>query len=412
MIRPVNPYPVGLDLEGRRVVVIGGGSVAQRRIPVLLEAGAVVHLVSPDVTPTLQGLVDAGRIWWEPREYESGDLEGAWYVVAATRNSLVNARVAAEAEQNRTFCVRADAVTSGSAVTPAVVRRGEMLVAVLTGDRARTAGARDVVARALSDAGAEAPEVDEALRGTVALVGGGPGADDLMTVRGRRLLARADVVVADRLAPQRPLAELRADVEIVDAAKIPYGRAMAQDAINEVLVDRARAGKFVVRLKGGDPFLYGRGYEEAQACAEAGVPCTVVPGVSSALAVPALAGIPVTNRGMTHELTVVSGHLPPGHPGSLIDWDALARMRGTLVVLMGVKNSPAIAESLMAGGRSSDTPAAVIVDGSLDGQSTHRCTLGTLTDTLATHEVRPPAIVVVGDVAGLPQALSTDLRHR
>ncbi|MBB1008546.1 uroporphyrinogen-III C-methyltransferase, partial [Dietzia sp. SLG510A3-3B2-2] len=257
-----------------------------------------------------------------------------------------------------------------------------------------------------------APEVDEALRGTVALVGGGPGADDLMTVRGRRLLARADVVVADRLAPQRPLAELRADVEIVDAAKIPYGRAMAQDAINEVLVDRALAGKFVVRLKGGDPFLYGRGYEEAQACAEAGVPCTVVPGVSSALAVPALAGIPVTNRGMTHELTVVSGHLPPGHPGSLIDWDALARMRGTLVVLMGVKNSPAIAESLMAGGRSSDTPAAVIVDGSLDGQSTHRCTLGTLTDTLATHEVRPPAIVVVGDVAGLPQALSTDLRHR
>ncbi|UVE95624.1 uroporphyrinogen-III C-methyltransferase [Dietzia sp. B32] len=406
MIRPVNPYPVGLDLEGRRVVVIGGGSVAQRRVPVLLEAGAVVHLVSPDVTPTLQGLVDAGRIWWEPREYESGDLEGAWYVVAATKDSLVNARVAAEAEQNRTFCVRADAVTSGSAVTPAVVRRGEMLVAVLTGDRARTAEARDVVARALSDAGAEAPEVDEALRGTVALVGGGPGADDLMTVRGRRLLARADVVVADRLAPQRPLAELRADVEIVDAAKIPYGRAMAQDAINDVLVDRARAGKFVVRLKGGDPFLYGRGYEEAQACAEAGVPCTVVPGVSSALAVPALAGIPVTNRGMTHELTVVSGHLPPGHPGSLIDWDALARMRGTLVVLMGVKNSPAIAESLMAGGRSPGTPAAVVVDGSLDGQSTHRCTLGSLAETLATHDVRPPAIVVVGAVAGLPQYIT------
>lgn len=406
MIRPVNPYPVGLDLEGRRVVVIGGGSVAQRRIPVLLEAGAVVHLVSPDVTPTLQALVDAGRIWWEPREYETGDLEGAWYVVAATKNSLVNARVAAEAEQNRTFCVRADAVKSGSAVTPAVVRRGEMHVAVLTGDRARTAEARDVVERALADAGAEAPEVDEALRGTVALVGGGPGADDLMTVRGRRLLARADVVVADRLAPQRPLAELRSDVEIVDAAKIPYGRSMAQEAINQVLVDRAREGKFVVRLKGGDPFLYGRGYEEAQACAEAGVPCTVVPGVSSALAVPALAGVPVTNRGMTHELTVVSGHLPPGHPDSLIDWDALARMRGTLVVLMGVKNSPAIAESLIAGGRSPDTPAAVIVDGSLDGQSTYRCTLGTLAGTLETHDVRPPAIVVVGDVAGLPQYLT------
>lgn len=408
MIRPVNPYPVGLDLEGRRVVVIGGGSVAQRRVPVLLEAGAVVHLISPDVTPTLQGLIDAGRVWWEPREYRTGDLEGAWYAVAATRNSLVNARVAAEAEQYRTFCVRSDAVTSGTAVTPAVVRRGQMLVSVLTGDRDRTAEARDVVAKALDEAGAEAPEVDESLRGTVALVGGGPGADDLMTVRGRRLLARADVVVADRLAPQRPLAELRADVEIVDAAKIPYGRAMAQEAINEVLVNRARAGKFVVRLKGGDPFLYGRGFEEAQACAEAGIPCTVVPGVSSALAVPALAGIPVTNRGMTHELTVVSGHLPPGHPGSLIDWEALARMRGTLVVLMGVKNSPAIAGSLMAGGRSPETPAAVVVDGSLEGQSTYRCSLGTLAATLSEHEVRPPAIVVIGDVAGLPQVLAAD----
>ncbi|WP_216693231.1 uroporphyrinogen-III C-methyltransferase [Dietzia psychralcaliphila] len=406
MIRPVNPYPVGLDLEGRRVVVIGGGSVAQRRIPVLLESGAVVHLVSPEITPTLQGLVDSGRIRWEARDYRSGDLEGAWYVVAATKDSLVNARVAAEAEQDRTFCVRSDAVNSGTAVTPAVVRRDEMVVAVLTGDRARTAEAREVVARALSDAGAEAPEVEERLRGTVALVGGGPGADDLMTVRGRRLLARADVVVADRLAPQRPLGELRSDVEIVDAAKIPYGRSMAQDAINQVLVDRAREGKFVVRLKGGDPFLYGRGYEEAHACAEAGIPCTVVPGVSSALSVPALAGIPVSNRGMTHEVTIVSGHLPPGHPGSLVDWEALARMRGTLVVLMGVKNSPAIADSLMAGGRSADTPAAIIVDGSLDGQVTHRCTIGTMATTLTDRGVRPPAIVVVGEVAGLPQVLT------
>ncbi|AVZ39587.1 MULTISPECIES: uroporphyrinogen-III C-methyltransferase [unclassified Dietzia] len=406
MIRPVNPYPVGLDLEGRRVVVIGGGSVAQRRIPVLLDSGAVVHLVSPEITPTLQGLVDSGRIRWEAREFRSGDLDGAWYVVAATKDSLVNARVAAEAEQDRTFCVRADAVHSGTAVTPAVVRRDEMLVAVLTGDRARTAEARDLVARALDGASAGAPDAEEELRGTVALVGGGPGADDLMTLRGRNLLSRADVVVADRLAPQRPLGELRPTVEIVDAAKIPYGRSMAQDAINQVLVDRAREGKFVVRLKGGDPFLYGRGYEEAQACAEAGIPCSVVPGVSSALSVPALAGIPVSNRGMTHEVTIVSGHLPPGHPGSLIDWEALARMRGTLVILMGVKNSPAIAESLMTGGRSADTPAAIIVDGSLDGQLAHRCTLGTMADTLSGHDVRPPAIVVVGAVAGLPQVLT------
>lgn len=406
MIRPVNPYPVGLDLEGRRVVVVGGGSVAQRRVPVLLDAGATVHLVSPDITPTLQVLVDAGRIRWDERVYESGDLDGAWYAVAATKDSLVNARVAAEAENNRTFCVRADAVTSGSAVTPAVVRRDDMLVAVLTGDQARTADARDVVARALDESGAEMPGVDDALRGTVALVGGGPGADDLLTIRGRRLLSAADVVVADRLAPQRPLSELRPDVEIIDAAKIPYGRSMAQDAINRVLVDRAREGKFVVRLKGGDSFLFGRGYEEALACVEADIPCTVVPGVSSALSVPALAGIPVTHRGMTHEVTVVSGHLPPGHPDSLVGWDTLARLRGTIVVLMGVKNTPAIAEALTAGGRSGETPAAVIVEGSLDGEATYRCTLATLAETLTTHDVRPPAIVVVGEVAGLPQALS------
>ena len=387
-------------------MVIGGGSVAQRRVPVLLEAGATVHLVSPEITPTLQGLVDAGRIAWEPREYSTGDLEGAWYVVAATKDSLVNARVAAEAEQLRTFCVRSDAVTSGSAVTPAVVRRGEMVISVLTGDRARTAEAREVVARALSDADAEAPGAEEELRGTVALVGGGPGADDLMTIRGRRLLSRADVVVADRLAPQRPLSELRADVEIVDAAKIPYGRAMAQEAINDVLVDRARAGKFVVRLKGGDSFLYGRGFEEAQACAEAGIPCSVVPGVSSALAVPALAGIPVTNRGMAHEVTIVSGHLPPGHPGSLVNWEALAAMQGTLVILMGVKNSPAIAEALVNGGRDAVTPAAVIMDGSLDGQASHRCTLGELAAMMEAEDIRPPAIVVVGEVAGLPQVLA------
>lgn len=406
MIRPVNPYPVGLDLEGRRVVVIGGGSVAQRRVPVLLDSGAAVQLVSPEITPTLQGLVDAGRIRWIRREYQTGDLEGAWYVVAATKDSLANARVAAEAEHNRVFCVRADAVNSGTAVTPAVVRRGEMLVSVLTGDRARTAEARDVVAHALDNSGAEAPQVDESLRGTVALVGGGPGADDLLTVRGRRLLARADVVVTDRLAPQRPLSELRSDVEIVDAAKIPYGRAMAQEAINEVLVDRARQGKFVVRLKGGDSFLYGRGYEEALACAEAGIPCSVVPGVTSAFAVPALAGIPATHRGMTHEVTVVSGHLPPGRDSSLVNWDALARMRGTIVVLMGVKNTPAIAEVLLAGGRAAATPAAVIMDGSLEGQMTYRCTLETLARTLEIEDVRPPAIVVIGEVAGLPQALN------
>ena len=375
MTRPLTPLPTGLVLDGRRALVVGGGAAAQRRVGGLLAAGAAVHVIAPEVTPTVQSLADTGRVTWEARDYHGGDVAGAWYVVSAAADPLVDARVMAEAEQRHVFCERPDVPDAGSAVP---VRAGHE--------------------PASTDAGE--------LAGTVALVGGGPGADDLLTLRGRRLLERADVVVADRLAPQGPLAELGAGVEVVDAAKIPYGRSMAQEAINEVLVDRARRGLFVVRLKGGDPFLFGRGYEEALACAEAGVPCTVVPGVTSALAVPALGGMPVTHRGVTHDLTVVSGHVPPGHAQSLVDWDALGRMRGTLVLLMAVKNAPRIAEALVAAGRDPATPTAVVVDGSLAGQTTHRCTLAGLADTLDREGVRPPAILVIGDVAGLPEALS------
>ncbi|MFD0823939.1 uroporphyrinogen-III C-methyltransferase, partial [Micromonospora zhanjiangensis] len=158
--------------------------------------------------------------------------------------------------------------------------------------------------------------------GRVALVGAGPGDPELITVKGRRLLAEADVVVADRLVPGLLLDELRPEVELVDASKIPYGPARAQEEINRILVDRARAGAAVVRLKGGDPYVFGRGGEELLACAAAGVPVTVVPGVTSAVAGPAMAGIPVTHRGVAHEFTVLSGHLAPDDPGSLVDWAA------------------------------------------------------------------------------------------
>ena len=183
------------------------------------------------------------------------------------------------------------------------------------------------------------------------LVGAGPGDPELITVKGRRLLAEADVVVADRLVPGLLLDELRPDAELVDAAKVPYGPARTQDEINRILVDRARQGKLVVRLKGGDPYVFGRGGEEAIACAKAGVPVTVVPGVTSAVAAPAVAGFPVTHRGVAHEFTVVSGHVPPADPASLVDWPALARMRGTLVILMGLKNLPAIAADADRGGQ-------------------------------------------------------------
>jgi uroporphyrin-III C-methyltransferase/precorrin-2 dehydrogenase/sirohydrochlorin ferrochelatase len=237
--------------------------------------------------------------------------------------------------------------------------------------------------------------------GGVVLVGGGPGDPGLITVRGRQALLDADVVVVDHLAPQELLPSLAPHVEVVDASKLPRGRAMAQERINELLVEHALAGRRVVRLKGGDPFVFGRGMEELEACAAAGVPVEVVPGVTSAVAVPALAGVPVTHRGLTHEFVVVSGHVPPGHPTSLVDWPALGRLRGTLVVLMGVETAPEIAAALVEHGRAPGTPVVVVVDGASPAQRVLRTTLAELPRTMACEQVRPPAVWVVGDVVAL-----------
>lgn len=237
----------------------------------------------------------------------------------------------------------------------------------------------------------------------VVLVGGGPGAWDLITVRGMRALQAADVILADHLGPTSELEKLCdvAGKEIIDCSKLPYGRQVAQERINAMLVEHALSGKKVVRLKGGDPFVFGRGFEEIQACASAGLSYELVPGVTSAISVPAVFGVPVTQRGMVHSFTVISGHVPPGHPTSLNDWDALARTGGTLVVIMGVKNGPAIARALIDAGRAADTPVAVIQEGTTATQSGFRCTLESLGAQLAEHEVTPPAVIVIGEVAGL-----------
>ncbi|MAO80894.1 uroporphyrinogen-III C-methyltransferase [uncultured Nocardioides sp.] len=393
------PYPVGLRLAGRRVVVVGGGHVAQRRVPALIGAGADVLLVSPEVTPALEGL--AGEVTWHARRFEPGDLEDAWYVVAATDDPEVNAAVCEESERRRIFCVRADDASAATAWTPAVGRHGGLTVAVLANrEPRRSAGVRDEIMTALRDGTLTARTTLDTTPGVV-LVGGGPGDPELATVAARHALASADVVVADRLAPRELLDELPAHVELVDVAKLPRGRSATQEAINEVIVARAREGKRVVRFKGGDGFVFGRGYEEVLACQAAGVPVSVVPGLTSSIAVPASVGIPVTHRGVAHEFTVISGHLPPGHPDSLVAWDAVARMRGTVVLLMAVENAPAIAEALLAGGREPTTPVAVVQEGTMPGERTVLSTLAALADDLAEHRVRPPAILVVGDVVAV-----------
>ena len=237
--------------------------------------------------------------------------------------------------------------------------------------------------------------------GTLTLIGGGPGPEALITVQGLVALQRADVVITDRLAPLDLLEHLRPGVLVIDAAKNPRGKAMSQDTINALIVEHALAGRDVVRFKGGDPFVFGRGFEEQQACAAAGVASRVVPGVSSAIAGPALAGVPVTHRGMTHGFIVVSGHLAPDDPQSLADWTALAQSRMTLVVLMGVTKLGAIAEVLMAAGLAGSTPAALVADAGASTQRRILTTLGRVAHDANTAGVQPPAIAVIGAVAGL-----------
>jgi uroporphyrin-III C-methyltransferase / precorrin-2 dehydrogenase / sirohydrochlorin ferrochelatase len=442
-------YPLLLSLAGRRAVVVGGGRVALRRVLGLLEAGANVIVIAPAVLPELAEL----PITVLAREYREGDLAAAWLAHAATSDPAVNARVAAEAERSRIWCVRADDAAVSRAWTPAVTRHGEVTVAVTAGgDPVRSQRLRAAIACALAEgrlpvrprrtrpslapaasttsgsttsgsttsgstASGSTPSAStgpgpqgssrgsKPAIGSVALIGGGPGDPGLITVLGRRLLAEADVVVTDKLAPRSLLAELDPDVEVIDAGKRPHAHNLTQAQINELIVTRAQAGQRVVRLKGGDPFVFGRGGEEALACVRAGVPFQVVPGVTSAIAVPAYAGIPVTHRGVTQDFAVVSAHLDPSQPGATVDWDGLARGTGTLVLLMAVAHLDAVATELIKRGRAAATPVAVICDGTMPDQQVLTSTLERVAADAESAGVAPPAVVVIGEVVRLRDML-------
>jgi len=242
--------------------------------------------------------------------------------------------------------------------------------------------------------------------GIVYLVGAGPGDPGLMTRRSLELIAAADAILYDRLIPAGALEGARPDAELRYVGKEPGRPAVAQEEINELLVSLGRAGKRVVRLKGGDPFVFGRGGEEAEALAAAGVRFEVVPGVTAGVAAPAYAGIPVTHRDAASAVAFVTGHEDPSKDGSAIDWEALARFPGTLVFYMGVKNLPLIAERLVAAGRPAAEPAAVVARGTLAGQRTVTAALAEIAAAVEAAEVRPPAITVVGPVAELHETLA------
>jgi uroporphyrin-III C-methyltransferase / precorrin-2 dehydrogenase / sirohydrochlorin ferrochelatase len=407
------PYLLALRLAGRRVTLIGGGTVAARRVPALLDSGADVVIISPELSPQLAELAAAGQIRWTQRGYAPGDCAGAWLVGACTSDPDVNSAVADEADAAGIWCVRADDAAASRAWTPASGTAGDVRVGVLSGEPRHSAEVRDAIVGGLAS-GAIAPGVasrggtpDARLRrGAVALVGGGPGDPGLITVRGRELLAEADVVITDRLAPRSLLAELSPDVEIVDAAKVPRGAAVAQEHINALLVSRARAGRFVVRLKGGDPFVFGRGGEELLACLRAGIAVTVVPGVSSAVAVPAAVGVPLTHRGIAQEFHVVSAHVAPDDERSAVDWRALAASSATLVLLMATEHLQAVADTLIRHGRHPRTPVSAISDGTLPSQRTINARLDTVARDCARAGLRPPAVVVVGEVVTISEQIS------
>jgi uroporphyrin-III C-methyltransferase / precorrin-2 dehydrogenase / sirohydrochlorin ferrochelatase len=398
-------YLLGLRLSGKRVLVVGGGAVAARRVPRLLAAGADVVLVSPEVTASLEDLATRGAIEWLRREYKPGDCAGAWLVCACAGPKHVNANVAEEAERLRTWCVRADDAAQSSAWTPAAGRAGDTSVGVLSGDPRRSAAIRDAIIGGLQ-AGTVVARHYRKRRTGVALVGGGPGDPGLITVRGRRLLAEADVVITDRLAPRELLAELPPDVLVIDAGKVPYGRAMSQDEINEALVAHARSEKLVVRLKGGDPFVFGRGAEEMLACLRAGIPVTVVPGVTSAVGVPTAAGLPVTHRGAAQDLHVISVHVPPGDEQSTVDWEAVAKSDGTLVLMMALERIGAVATTLISYGKPGSSPVSVIANGTMPTQRTIYSTLEEVERQVANERIRPPAVVVIGRVVTIAAELA------
>ena len=406
----MDPYLLGLRLRGRRIVVVGGGAVATRRVPALLDAGSDVLLVSPEVTTGLEDLAASGQIRWEQRAYRDGDCAGAWLVCACTDRPEVNAAIAAAAEELRTWCVRADDAEASAAWTPASGRADDVRVGVLSGDPRHSAAIRDAIITGLRS-GQLSARHGRGRRSGVAIIGGGPGDAGLITVRGRQLLAEADVVLTDRLAPRSLLDELPADVEVIDVSKIPYGRAMAQEHINSLLISHARAGRFVARLKGGDPFVFGRGAEEALACLRAGVPVTVVPGVTSAVGVPTSAWVPVTHRGVAQDFHVVSVHVPPGDERSTVDWAVLGSGSGTLVLLMALERIGPVVAELLRYGRSPDTPVSVIANGTLPTQRTINSSLEEVERVVRKQGIRPPAIVVVGDVVDVAAEITELIGH-
>jgi uroporphyrin-III C-methyltransferase/precorrin-2 dehydrogenase/sirohydrochlorin ferrochelatase len=451
------------------VLVVGGGKVAEGKIDQLLESEARVRLVSPTATPRIAALAAQGLIDWQERAYAPTDIAAAWIVIAAADDRAANACVAADARAAGRLVNAVDDVPNCDFIAMSIVKKGDLQVAISTGggSPAMARWMREELERLLPDelaalldtladvraelkaAGRIPPyevwrraitpaaldmlrqgrhgEARDALHaaltgvvatGVVYLVGAGPGDPGLLTQRGAAVLRLADVVLHDRLVDPAVLRLARPDAELVDVGKSPKGRTTAQEEINRLLVEHARAGKSVVRLKGGDPFVFGRGGEEAIALDEAGIRFEVVPGVSSAVAAAAYAGIPVTHRGVSSAVTVVAGHGAADDRPVADALSAYARTAhpGTLVVLMGLGRLDWIVGTLLEAGCRADTPTAVVQAASGPAQRSVVATLEEIVARVEQAGIEAPATLVVGEVVRLRDRIAwrdeTDTRTK
>mgnify|MGYP002777995533 CR=1 FL=1 len=454
---PVPLFPAFLDLAGRRVLLVGGGAVARRKAEALLESGADVVVGAPTLVPELARAVAEGRLAHRAGVFVPEWLEGAWLVIAATDDAEVNAAVAREAEARRVWANVVDDAPRCSFQVPARVERGPLQVAISSRgeapmlarwvrERLETeldpslgalaewlGGKRDALrvrfpdtvrrrqviealirgpaADALRHGDTAAAEraftaaLDEGAtsRGRVILVGAGPGDPGLLTLRGLRALNQADVVLHDRLVSAEVLALARRDAERIEVAKEAGTHHTTQERIHELLVEHARAGKTVVRLKGGDPFVFGRGGEELEALRAEGIPFEVVPGITAAVACGAYAGIPLTHRDHAQSVRLVTAHCR--NSIDTLDWRALAQERQTLAVYMGVQGLDTIRDRLVAHGRAPTTPFALIENGSRASQRVVVGTLADLPERAVAENVRSPALLILGEVAALATSL-------
>lgn len=452
-------FPLFADLNGRPALVVGGGAVAERKTLALLEAGAAVTVGAPGLTPALAALAADGRIHHHPGRFDPAWLDAVWLVVAATDDTGVNREVSETAEARRLFCNVVDDPALSSFQVPSIVDRSPVIVAI------SSSGVAPVLARRLRerieslfdhtlgqlaglaeryrqriraghpDLGARrrfydwlldgpvagllrqqqqdqaeaalATALDQPLRpaeGSVVLVGAGPGDPGLLTLKALRALNEADVIMYDRLVSDDIMALARRDATRVSVGKQPGEDHHATQArIHALLVEHARAGRRVVRLKGGDAFIFGRGGEELEYLREHGVRYEVVPGITAALACAAYAGIPLTHREHAQSVRLVTAHCRDDEDN--LDWPALAREKQTLAFYMGVGQLDALSRRLISHGRAPDTPFALIENGSRPEQRVLSGAVKDLPDLARAHGIRSPALLIVGEVAGLASRL-------